>query len=225
MAVITVSREAGTGGTQIAKEVAQALGYHYADKNDGIAVMKEFGFSRYEEEYDSKSGLRFDLVRSPQERSEKKAMVDLLPKISLALAYHGNMVMLGRGSYSVLGGRADVLNVRVQAPFGKRVECLMERNGIERGEAQTLVRERDEVRTEFVREWYGAKVDDTSLFDLVIDTSKIPPDVAVRWVVEAAQLLENRKRSPNERTSENIEVDPALVTVVNKRIGCELIHR
>jgi len=225
VAVITVSREAGTGGTQIAQEVAQALGYHFADRNIAIEVMKEFGFSRFEEEFDSKSRLRLDLVRSPQERSEKKAMVDMLPQISLALAYHGNVVILGRGSYAVLDGRADVLNVRVQAPFGNRVERFMERRGIERGEAEALVRERDEVRAAFVRSWYGAKVDDTCLFDLVIDTSKVPSDMAVRWLVEEARLLENRKKSASERTTESIEVDPALVSWVNKQIGCELTHR
>ena len=225
MAVITVSREAGSGGTQIAQEVAQALGYHFADRNDAIVVMKEFGFSRFEEELDFKGGLRPDFVRSPQERSEKKAMVDMLPQISLALAYHGNMVMLGRGSYSVLGGRADVLNVRVQAPFGNRVDKFMKNRGIERGEAEALVRDRDEVRAEFVRSWYGAKADDTSLFDLVIDTSKIPSEMAVRWMVEAARRLEKRKRSADERTTESIQVDPALMSAVTRQIGCEQKHR
>jgi len=224
MAVITVSREAGSGGTQIAQKAAQALGYHYADRNNAVEVMKEFGFSRFEEEFDSKSRLRLDLVRSERERSEQEAMHDMLPQISLALAYHGNVVMLGRGSYAVLRDRADVLNVRVQAPFGNRVEWFMEERGIGRKEAEALVRERDEVRAVFVRTWYGVRADDTSLFDLVIDTGKIPPDMAAQWLVEAARLLEQEKDA-NERTTDSIEVDPALASTVSRQLGCELNHR
>lgn len=224
MAVITVSREAGSGGTQIAKMAAKTLGYHFADRKTAIAVMKEYGFFRFEEDYDAKSRLRLDLAMQPQERSEQKAMIDMLPQVSLALAYHGNVVMLGRGSYAVLGGRADVLNVRVQAPFGARVKWFMDRRNITRGEAEALVRERDEVRAAFVQSWYGVRVAETSLLDLVIDTSKVPPEMAVGWLVELARHLDMTKGG-DERTTATIDVDPALASTVSKQLGCEIDHR
>jgi len=151
-------------------------------------------------------------------------MIDMLPQVSLALAHHGNVVILGRGSYAVLGGRADVLNVRVQAPFGSRIKWFMEQQNTTRDEAEVLVRERDEVRAAFVQSWYGVRVDKTSLFDLVIDTGKVPPEMATRWLVELAQRLDMRK-GDDERTTDTISVDPVLASAVSKQLECEAAHR
>lgn len=223
MAVITVSRDSGSGGEYIAEKAAEALGYHFADRTAAVAVMEEYGISGYEKEYESRSEFRLDFVRSGQERPELKQMVDLLPKVSLALGHHGNVVILGRGSFAVLGGYADVLNVRVQAPFGVRVKWFMEQQDLTLGQAQELVRERDEVRAAFVRSWYGVRMDSTRSFDLVVDTDKVPLDSAVGWLVEMARILE-AKKGPDARTTSSISVDPALTAIVNKYLGCEVDH-
>jgi cytidylate kinase len=224
MAVITVSREAGSGGTQIAEDVANALGYHFADRSTAIAVMQKYGFSKFEDEYDSQSGFRLDLVLRGLERSEQKAMVDTLPQVSLALAHHGNVVILGRGSFAVLGGRIDVLNVRIQAPFSTRVKWFMERQNMTMSEAEVLVRERDGVRAAFVQSWYGVRVDETSLFDLVIDTEKVPREMATRWLVEMARHLELRK-GDDGRMTDTIQVDPVLASTISEQLKCEAAHR
>jgi cytidylate kinase len=223
MAVITISREAGSGGTYIAQKAAEALGYHFADRGTAVAVMEDYGFSRFEEEFDSKSDFHLDRVRSGQERPELKPMVDLLPQISVALANHGNVVIVGRGSFSVLGGLGDVLNVRVQAPFGLRVKWFMDQQGLSQSEAEALVRERDEVRASFVKSWYGARLDDARLFDLVLDTGKIPLDQAVAWLVETARLLDARKGGAG-RTTRSLPVDPALAATVSRQLGCQTVH-
>jgi cytidylate kinase len=222
MAVITVSRESGSGGTYIAEKAAEALGYHFADRNAAMAVMEEYGFSRYQEEYESRSGFRLDYVRTGQERADLRPMVDLLPQVSRALAHHGNVVILGRGSFAVLGGLADVLNVRVQAPFGTRVKWFMEQENLSEGEAQKLVRDRDQLRASFVRSWYGVRVNDANLFDLVIDTGKVPLDMAVNWLVESARLLEERRGTG--QTAKKMQVDSDMSGLVSKYLNCEVDH-
>ncbi len=223
MAVVTVSRDSGSGGTYIAEKTAEALGYHFADRNAAVAIMEEYGFSRYEEEYESTSGFRLDFVRTGQERPDLRPMVDLLPQVSQALAQHGDVVILGRGSFAALGGITDVLNVRIQAPFGVRVKWFMDNENITEGEAQKVVRERDQVRAAFVRSWYGVRVDETSLFDLVIDTGKIPPDMAVDWLVQSARLLEARKDGGGP-TAKDIQVNPRMSELVAKYLKCQVDH-
>ncbi len=219
MAVITISREAGSGGTYVAQKAAEVLGYHLADRGTAVAVMEEYGYSRFEEEFDSRTGFHLERVRSGTERPELRPLVDLLPQISVALANHGDVVILGRGSFSVLGGLADVLNVRIQAPFGRRVKWFMEQQGLEQGQAEALVRERDEVRASFVKSWYGARLDDARLFDLVIDTAKVPLDTAVEWLVEMARTLE-RQKVEGGRTAGSLQVDPNLAATVSRILGC-----
>jgi cytidylate kinase len=70
----------------------------------------------------------------------------MLNRVIQALAQHGNVVILGRGSCAVLGGFADVLNVRVQATLSARTERVMTRyNLTDIEQASRLVRKNDKI--------------------------------------------------------------------------------
>jgi cytidylate kinase len=222
MPVITVSREIGSEGTQIAERAAQALGYHFVDKTTMEKILREYGLAAdFQEEYDSLPSFwsRFT------ERGELRAiMMDIFPKVTLALAHHGNVLMLGRGCYGTLAGFADVLNVRVQAPMPIRIKRTMVRHDFADLEtAEAYVKETDEVRASFVKACYNLELDDARLFDLVIDTGKVPVDMATRWLVEAAGALGNR--APGEEpTTASIEPDFVLAHLVEGVLGCDVAH-
>ncbi len=180
MAVITISREVGSGGSEIAEKLAQRLGYHFADKETMGRILAEYGFVGFRETYNTEPSFwtRFDL--------QTGAVVSMLDKATRALAQHGNIVIVGRGSFAILSGYADVLNVRIKAPFRFRVMRYMEEHGIpEYEEAERDVKEGDRVRTSFVESFYNVKWDHASGFDLVLDTGKIPTGMAVDWIAEA----------------------------------------
>ena len=48
MAVITISRQVGSGGVSIGKKVADILGYHFIDKNTIAEVLREYGIVEFE---------------------------------------------------------------------------------------------------------------------------------------------------------------------------------
>jgi cytidylate kinase len=54
----------------------------------------------------------------------------MLNKVIEAFAHHGNVVLLGRVGFEVLGKYADVLHVRLQAPFSVRVKRIMTQQGL-----------------------------------------------------------------------------------------------
>src|SRR5512147_2917539 len=124
MAVITISREIGSAGEYIAQKVAQELGYHFADKDIIEKVLNQYGFVQFQQEYESGPGFwsRFDTLRT--------RMIEFSNRVVEALARHGNVVILGRGSFVVLSGFADVLNIRLQAPLPLRVSRVMAQQGI-----------------------------------------------------------------------------------------------
>ncbi len=108
MTVITISREPGSEGTYIARKTAEALGYHFADKDTIEDVLLQYGFADFEAIYESAPGLAAGL---DERRNQATAMLNQVIK---ALASHGDVVILGRGSFAALAGLTDVLNVRVQ---------------------------------------------------------------------------------------------------------------
>ena len=73
-------------------------------------------------------------------------------------------------------------------------------------QAAASVKDGDEVRRSFVEEFYGVPWDAIQAFDLVINTGKIPPDLAMTWVIDAAKRLALSPATGKPTTS-SIEVD------------------
>jgi len=222
MAVITISREIYSDGSHIGEEVAKALGYHFADKNTIEKVFAEHSIFQFKEVYNTVLGFweRFDDMKSTTMR--------FLNQVILALAHHGNMVIVGRGAFSVLGGVADVLNVRIQAPFAIRAQRLMEKERIaDIDHARSLLMERDRARAEFIKSFFKIQWVDAppaSAFDLVIDTGKVPSDVAIRWLIEAHESLKQPHTEEQQTVINTIEVDPVLADTVSEVLGCTVKH-
>jgi len=95
MGVITISRQMGSEGTYVGKRLAETLGLKYVDKQELGKIMREYGFSSFDEVYDSKPNFweRFDLQRS--------STVDFLIQAMKAVAKVGDVVLLGRGGFGL----------------------------------------------------------------------------------------------------------------------------
>ncbi len=223
MSVITVSREFASGGSGIAEKAAKTLGFHFVDKDTIGRVLSEYGLAEFEEEYEATPPnfwARFDTQR--MERREM--MVSLLNQTILALARHGNTVMVGRCGFVVLKDYADVLNVRLQAPLPSRIRRYMERENItDSDKAEATVKEGDRIRAAFVETFYKAHWDAADAFDVVIDTDKVPADMAAGWVADAAKTLESHKKN-GAPTTRSIETDATLVLAVRAELNCEMDH-
>ncbi len=147
-------------------------------------------------------------------------MVSMLNRVTLAIARHGDAVILGRGSFVLLTGLAGVLNVRVKAPLEARIDRVMREEGIaDRSHATQAVREEDKVRSAFVSTVYGVRWDSMEKFDLVIDTGRIPIALAASWIAEAIQGIED-----TGPLGAGTEADPVLDDAVATELGCAKRH-
>lgn len=213
MAVITISRQLGSEGTYIARKVADNLGCHCVDKSAIEEILSGYGLVHFDNMYESVPGFwaRFDKLTLET--------ISLLNRTILALASQGEVVIVGRGSFAVLAGFTDVLNVRIQAPLSVRAQRVVEREDIKNlDQARVIVIESDRVRSAFVESFYGLRWDEASAFDLVIDTGKVSRDVAITWLVEAYRALQESQPG-REPATNTIEVDPILAKAVATALG------
>ena len=210
MSVITISREMGSQGRYIAERIAQNLDFHLVDKRTIEEILSQYGFTDFSQEYDAVPSFwtRFD--------SRRADMVKMLNRVIQALAYHRDVVILGRGSFAVLGDFADVLNVRIQAPLPLRIKRVMERQKIsEIDSAEAAVKESDRVRAEFIASFYEERWDAANAFDLVIDTGKVSPELAITWLAETVRALSERKKG-DEPTTADVPADLVLAKAVSE---------
>ena len=221
MAVITISREIYSDGSYIGEKTAEALGYHFAGKNTIEKVFLEHGLFEFKKVYEFTEGFwsRFEDMRA--------TTIEFLKQVILALASHGNMVIVGRGAFAVLGGFADVLNVRLQAPFAIRAKRAMETEKIPNlAKAEAFLRESDRARDAFVESFYNVRLEDDApqAFDLAINTGKVSPETVMAWLVEAHKALKEREKV-TEPTTSTIVVEPDLASTVSEVLGCHVVHR
>jgi len=212
MPVVTVSREFGSHGSLVAEKAAHALGYRLADKATIEIIFRDYGLPKLDPEYQSVPGFwdRFDLQR----RDRRETLFTMLNQSLRALARHGNLVIVGRGGFAVLGGLADVLNVRVQAPVALRISRVADLSPVsERGRAEDLVLANDHLQKTFIESVYGKAWDSAVAFDLVLDTGKLSVDAAAGMIVQAVAALPAAE-APGLRTTAGLQVDRILASAV-----------
>ena len=221
MAIITISREIGSGGLLIGRATAETLGYHCVDKDTINEVFHQYGFIPFDKVYDSPTSFwdRFDNMR-------RRTLENLNGAIQ-ALAKHGNCVIIGRGSYAVLSGLSDVLHVRLQAPFPIRLRRFMEAEHItDTARAEKMLEERGSIRSSFVESTYQVPWDAAGQFDLVLSTDKISPDLSVRIICQALEGLGATAEilSGDNRSTRSLTVEPFLESAVWAALGCRESH-
>lgn len=211
MTVITISRELGSAGLDIAQQVAKTLGYEFVDKRTIDTIFQQYGLTKFDDVYNSVPSF-LDLINA-----DNLLIVSMANEILEAVAKRGNVVILGRAGFAVLANYADVLHVRIQAPFAERVQQVMLREGLSDPQAaEQRVREDDDVHQKYVQRFYDRQWDAPSNFALIIDTSSVSSDIAARQIVEAAQALEQEPPSPDAITTVKLNVDPVLADAVAK---------
>ncbi|MDO8617026.1 MAG: cytidylate kinase-like family protein [Dehalococcoidia bacterium] len=103
------------------------------------------------------------------------------------LAATGDIVILGHGSQMMLAGLPRVLHVLCVAPQKLRAHRLAEREGIGLEEATRRTVESDRARAAFYRKFWKVEVENPNLYDLTIETSRLPYDLAAELVATAAR--------------------------------------
>jgi cytidylate kinase len=215
MAVITMSRQIGSGWREIADRVIEELGLRMFDKRLMMQVAAEVGIHEAEivdySDEDYKARGFFDRLfsrqrtvasittrtrgslgaeqRSTQALDEARA-IDLI-RATMGAAYErGNVLIIGRGGQAVLEDKPDVLHVRIVAPMEDRVRRLQERENITAPQARRLAAERDRAKEEYLRTLYSIDPADVTMYDLVVNTGKFGVDQTVELILAAAKALD-----------------------------------
>jgi len=213
MAVITISREMGTGAYQVAREVAKKLKYLLVDGAKIAELAPQYGLS-------PEGAERVDEKPPAYITAEDRLHAAQLKTIELILlecARKGNVILYGRGGQDLLKGLGNVLRVRIVAPFDERVEKFAEREWIDPDLARELIRKNDHQRGGFIHFYFDRDWRDPLGYDLVINTSRLSAGATVDMIVAAARdgRLKEAEADANE------VLDGAILC---KRVEAELLR-
>ena len=202
MAIITISREMGSGGIPIAHKVAEKLGYRLIDGETITDAAEAYGLSpEAVEQADEKPPHFVDTLDSKQFLD-----LHLIELIILEAALKGDVVIYGRGGQDLLLDISSVLRTRIIAPFEDRVERWSEREWLDPDRARYLVRKSDQQRAGFIKYYFDRDWEDSVHYDLTINTQRLSEEMAVQVICDSVKddNLEGIKASSKKILSDLI---------------------
>ena len=139
------------------------------------------------EEYDA---LPRPIAMSGHEVGDEE-YVEALGQVMRELAAGGNVVIVGRGSPIILRDMPKVLRVGVVANWFDCVTRVVEREHLDREEAEKAVIDRDKARAHYFKRFFGVDdPDKPEFYHMVVNTSEMSMGCAADLVTQAANALE-----------------------------------
>ncbi|MGA7292515.1 MAG: cytidylate kinase-like family protein [Terriglobales bacterium] len=183
--IITIEREYGCGGGEIAQLLANQLGWKLWDQvlTAEIARLANCPKSVVEVREERTDPLYYRLfksfMRGSYEGSINAPKLNLVDSESILkftrlvvehAAQKGNCVIVGRGSQQFLRNRADALRVFLYAPWEDKVQRLLARGKSEK-EAKELVDTVDRERADFIQKYFNVEWPDRAIYHTMINTT------------------------------------------------------
>src|SRR5260370_36919284 len=213
MSAITISRQYGSGGGEVAARLAQRLDWQVIDHEIVAQVAHSLGITEEEAEvHDERvQGLieralnaltaAAPLVPAPLPLTGNAEVLynDALRRVVEAAANAGRVVIVGRTGQVLLANRRDVLHVRIVAPLKQRIAYVAGREGLDEAAARVRIQLKDRDRERYLQTQFGRNVNDPLLYDLIVNTSVLDLDSAVDLISLA---LERKALKLTVRTGE-----------------------
>lgn len=185
--LITLSREFGSGGSELARELGTRLGWRVLDRDlvQLVADRLKLDPRTVETMDEHPPGLisRISsalLITSPESPISLQTR-DLLSPDAVADATRAAiteavqsppLIVVGHGAQLLFRDRPGSLHVRLTAPVQSRIERICSREPCEPNAATTRLRHMDADRAAYVRRYYHADWRDPMLYDLAINTGR-----------------------------------------------------
>ena len=198
MAVITISKEFGTGSEKIAQKLAERLGYESIGGQLLAQVAKDLNLSESEantfRHVSKTSILRYldkytcsivqKVVDKEQGCLDDKAYHEKTKELVEKIYENDNAIILGWGAQCILKGKPNVLHVRLRKDHDKKITALVEKQKLDEKSAERKIKTIENDSRDYVKHYFGADWNDVRLYDLVIDMGNNSVDDAVTLICE-----------------------------------------
>jgi len=203
MPVVTVSRMYGSGGSEVAERVAEALGWQLFDNVMIDAVTERSGLTRAEvTEQDERVPSMVERLASalslgspeimppvptgPIETTEER-IVAVTRRVIEEAIQTGPAVFVGRGAQCLLAERTDALHVFCYGPRSALRQYVMDKYGLTRDDAERKVGDMNRRREQYVKRHWNRNWLAHDNYHLCVNTAWLGIDGAAKLVVDAAR--------------------------------------
>lgn len=200
--IITLSREFGSGGHEVAEKVAEICGISFYDKELIALAAKESGLS--ENLFDGleekpTNSLLYSLVMGLQsgnstycrygDITSADSVFRIQSQVIRELAAKSSCIIVGRCADYVLREQPRLVNVFIHADLEHRIERIMKKYGMKEKVAQDYIVKTDKKRSSFYNFYTNRMWGNVDNYDLAIDTGKIGTDNAAKLIADYINMF------------------------------------
>ena len=201
MAIITISRQLGSLGREVAQLLADELHYKFLDEETlettiGQQELYEINMKRYDE----KKPALWDVFSS-----DKSKYLHFIKSTVYEFAQNGNCIILGRGGQWLLKDLPGVLHVRFIASPEVRIERIKQKFNYDEYHAKQIMQHSEYDRAGFHKFFFHIDWESPHLYDLVINTSFLTIKTALAITTQTLQTEEIQQRQ-NETHNKLIDL-------------------
>lgn len=187
---ITLSRGYGCGGEMIAKQLAEQLGLPYYDSElvesvANAAKLDKALMEQLDERVKMAHNSWLHSLFGDQGAFQENYRRSLI-NVVLGIAQSGG-VIVGRGANLILTSQ-QAFRVRISGSLAICAKRLAANKGIKFKEAEQAILKVEQDRSEFIERFYHRDIDDSSTFDLILNTDRFSFDQAVHLILLAMQM-------------------------------------
>jgi cytidylate kinase len=213
---VTISRDIGSLGDEIARLLAVRLGWHVFDKE----IVNHIS---------ANSHVRETLVQQLDERIRTRVQDGMLRLFSMAesssfgceeyhealiktltyLAAVGRAILVGRGANFALRQERSGLHIRLIASPLVRIQRLGEGWNLPHDQASKRMMDKDSERRAFIRHHFNQDLDDFRAYDLVFNTDRLSAEQVTAAILrvmvheeDALQLMQRLSLTPSASAGE-----------------------
>jgi cytidylate kinase len=188
--VITISRQHGSLGSEIAVHLAERFQYTLLHRDVIDRLCESTDYSRrlletLDEHSQSQVATWVQSMLAGRYVDEGDYARALMRTVS-SIARLGGVVVVGRGSNFIVG-LGQGFHVRVIAPREQRIAAVMAREGMSRRDAARSVEVTDHDRARTIQRLFGRSVDDPLAYDVVVNPGDAPAPEVAEWLEVAAR--------------------------------------
>ena len=179
--IVTIGREFGTGGRQIATELAEMLGVKLYDREVLSSIKDRYGMTQEEIDYVKSIKPRwwYEPVSADMYRDEEFLV--------RSLAHQESCVLLGRTGFHIFRNDPNAFKVFLMAGKSVRRDKVARRLNINEGEADALIDKVDEARENFTKTFSGNTRYDARNYDLVLNVTGLDPTDVARFIADCVR--------------------------------------
>ncbi|MFR7757523.1 MAG: AAA family ATPase [Christensenellales bacterium] len=187
--IITIGRQHGSSGREIARLLAEKLNYKCYDKEIVDEAANHSDFSRdLIDAFDEKRMSAFILHAGGYGLNENfrlnMQVVSAQFEAMRNIAEKGNCIFVGRCADYILRDHDDLISVFILGDMDERLKCLERRQGLDEAEARKKIKEVDKDRSSFYRYYSDQTWGDAQNYDMCINSSKLGVEGTVQVILD-----------------------------------------